>query len=73
MNDFTKDELYIILIDMQVRIVKSQPLNPAPSYLALRDKVRGMIDNYCEHEFKSCLQEVIGYQCDGCFKVFNDE
>jgi hypothetical protein len=49
-NNFTKDELQIILLDMDINIKKAPPLKPSPIYIELRNKVELMIDNYCEHE-----------------------
>ena len=50
MNDFTKEELETIFLDMNHSILKYGKENVAPFYLELRDKVEKMIDNYCEHE-----------------------
>ncbi len=59
MNDFTKDELQIILLEMNISINRVEGLlKVAPSYQTLRDKIQSMIDNYCEHqetETDSCL------------------
>lgn len=49
MNDFTKDELGSIFLDMNHNILKAGKNNVAPFYLKLRNKVESMIDNYCEH------------------------
>jgi hypothetical protein len=46
MNDLTKDELQIILLDMNININCAGPLKPAQSYLALRDKIKSLVDNY---------------------------
>lgn len=51
MNDFTKEELQIIHLDMTIYAKKTHLLKESPSHQALRDKVQSMIDNYCEHEF----------------------
>ena len=50
MSELTKDELRIILLDMDININKAPPLKPSPIYLALRDKVSSIIDNYCDHK-----------------------
>ena len=52
MITLTKDELRIILLDMDINIFKAPPLKPSPIYLALREKIQFMIDNYCEHELE---------------------
>lgn len=57
MNDFTKEELQIILLDMDININKAPPLKPSPIYLALRDKTQWMIDNYCEHKDETGIKE----------------
>jgi hypothetical protein len=52
MNDFTKEELQILLLEMNISINRHKDLlRVAPSYQALRDKVDVMIDSYCEHEW----------------------
>jgi len=50
MNDFTKDELQIIHLDMTAYIHRTTILAESPSHRALRDKVQSMIDDYCEYE-----------------------
>jgi len=62
MNEFTKDDLQIILLDMNINIHKAPPLTPSPSYLALRDKVVSMIHNY--EETKDWEQKM--GMCDKC-------
>ncbi len=55
MNDFTKEELQIIHLDMTTYINRTPMLNESPSHKALRDKVESMIDNYQdEREIHSC-------------------
>lgn len=52
MNDFTRDELQIIHLDVNIEINKHRGiLRPSPCHLALRDKIEAMIDNYCEHKW----------------------
>ncbi len=50
MNDFTKEELQIIHLDICVYLNKSTLLQPPQHHIDLRDKVAEMIDNYCDHE-----------------------
>lgn len=66
MNDFTKDELDSIFLDMNHNILKAGKNNVAPFYLKLRDKVESMIDNYCDHRyvFRRCYDKVI--YCPKC-------
>lgn len=51
MNDFTKDELQIIHLDMTIYAKKWVMLTESPVHLELRNKIQSMIDNYCEHEY----------------------
>jgi predicted methyltransferase len=46
MNDFTKEELEIIHLDICVYLNKSKLLKPPQHHIDLKDKVREMIDNY---------------------------
>ena len=66
MNDFTKDELQIILLDMDTNILKAPPLRVADMYLQLRDKVDAMIDDYCEHEWR--MSGIDAIYCPKCQK-----
>lgn len=69
MNDFTKDELGIILLEMNIsihRVKKEGILKISPIYLELRDKVEAMIDNYCEHEYRLSGADAI--YCHKCEK-----
>ncbi|HAU1312533.1 TPA: hypothetical protein F8R99_14200 [Legionella pneumophila] len=53
MNDFTKEELQIIFLEMNISINRyGGILKVAESYIDLRDKVESMIDNHCEHEWQ---------------------
>lgn len=69
MNDFTKEELQIILIDMSVNIIKSPPLKPSPYYLELRDKIRAMVDNYCEHKEEYEDFNYSPMRCKDCLEI----
>lgn len=55
MNDFTKDELKIIHLDMTIYAEKTKLLKESPSHKDLRDKVQHMIDNYCDHGLGALL------------------
>ena len=46
MNDFTKEELEIMLLDMECYINRTPMLKESPSHKALRVKLQSMIDNY---------------------------
>jgi hypothetical protein len=68
MNDFTKEELQMLHLDMCININKAPPLNPAPCYVELRDKIQSLIDNYCEHKspYEVNYGETSFYFCDNC-------
>jgi hypothetical protein len=67
MNEFTKDELEIIYLDMTIYANKATPLKESPSHLELRNKVQSMINNYCEHpeSYMYRYDNWINY-CDKC-------
>lgn len=46
MNDFTKKELQIMLLDMNGYAKSHLPLKESPSHRALREKIQSMIDIY---------------------------
>ena len=54
MNDFTKDELKIFHI-LVARSLRCEPLSQESSieFAKLIHKVESMIDNYCEHQWKT--------------------
>jgi hypothetical protein len=55
MNDFTLEELKLILDDMDdLRFSKFY----GPNNIALREKIISMIDSYCEHEKSKTLSDV---------------
>lgn len=49
MNDFTKEELLMILDDVSSSINRSGGRD-TDFYKSLRDKIQSLIDNYCEHD-----------------------
>ena len=56
MNEFTKDELQIILLEMNIviqRTKKEGALQISPIFFELREKIQSMIDNYCDHMWTS--------------------
>lgn len=59
MNDFTKDELQIILLDMDTYIRQNKILKESPIHKELRLKIQSMIENYCEdgcqHDWIKCF------------------
>lgn len=64
MNDFTKEELETIFLDMTHNILKYGKENVAPFYLDLRDKVESMIYNYCKHPSTNFDDGI--YYCNEC-------
>ena len=70
MNDFTKEELKIILLDMDTYVEWTSSLRESDSHRELRDKIQSMIDNYCEHhndEKFNALPELGGIKmCKKC-------
>ena len=75
MNVLTKDELQIILLDMDINIHKAPPLKPSPSYLALRDKIEMMIKEVCEHKRGSRRdydKPDNSFSCRDCGEMMNE-
>lgn len=75
MNDFTKEELQIIHLDICVYINKSKITNVPQNHLDLRDKVNSMIENYCEHKWENtcCGCWVANICCIKCKKCLEEE
>ena len=73
MNDFTKEELQIILLDMDINIKKAPPLKPSPIYIELRSKVELMINNYCEHEWRCFDDQYNTRECIKCAERLQGE
>jgi hypothetical protein len=53
MNDFTKEDLLIIYLDMCTYVEQKKILKESHTHKELRLKVQSMIDNYCEHDFQA--------------------
>lgn len=66
MNDFTKEELQIMLLDMNVYIHRTTILTESPSHKALRGKIQSMIDNFCEHYWSPTEALNIPLHCLKC-------
>jgi len=71
MNDFTKEELQIILLDMNAYIHRTTILAESSSHKALRDKIEGLIDSHCEHKIENTAGWV--YECQKCGRKIGDE
>lgn len=63
MNEFTKEELKYIR-DTMVNIVEVYPDTELP--YSIRDKIQRMIDNYCEHHWRTSAINAI--YCVHCQK-----
>ena len=67
MNDYTKDELQVILLDMifYAKNKKIKNLNEAVSHVELREKIEAMIENYCDHCWLININNFFKF-CDRC-------
>ncbi len=72
MNDFTKEELQMISMDLTTTVLKHGKENCSDEYLAMLKKVDRMIDNYCDCEVTECIGGWV-YKCVKCGKKFGDE
>lgn len=63
MNDFTKDELKIILDGLLWRDAHILPCDRPEK---LKSKIQSMIDGYCEHEWKKCFADFEYDECTRC-------
>ncbi len=48
MNDFTKDELIVLFLELNIAIRHWGDAEEYKDYPKLRAKIQSMIDNYCE-------------------------
>lgn len=55
MNDFTKDEINKLL--WAINYVKENTTNRSDAMSLLREKIKSMVDNYCDHEYLVFLQD----------------
>ncbi len=56
MNEFTKEELTILFLELNIAIRNWGGEKEFNDYSNLKDKIQSMIDNYCEHEW-SCWDD----------------
>ena len=70
MNDFTKEEL-LWLYDEIYHVIEQYEYEDERAY-STRDKLKSMIDNYCEHTMEIIINEndVIVSQCPKCGKGY---
>lgn len=66
MNDFTKEELESIWRWADAHSDKEW-------YKNLSEKIRPMIDNYCEHSKMEFDGDTYGYSCKNCEKQFTGQ
>lgn len=68
MNDFTKEELHLIDNALVAYLTNAAPIEMEH----LQEKVVGMIDSYCEHEYEnsccSCVDSIGCTKCDWILK-----
>ncbi len=69
MNELTKIDLQIILLDMTIYANKTTLLKESPSHKELRDKIESMIDNYCEHTESKRMTNCGTEYCVQCKKI----
>jgi len=62
MNDFTKEELIALFLEINIAIRHWGDAEEYKNYPKLRDKIQSMIDNYCDLECNNhdCLDKVCG-------------
>ncbi len=73
MNDFTKDELEKLKDGLNYGV--SNPYGfTADSIMPLYDKIKDMIDNYCEHDWDNscCRCPIESIYCTKCDKRIKD-
>lgn len=70
MNDFTKEELQIIQWEINTAVNKLDMATlSSEKHSALNEKIKSMIESYCEHEFTewvSPVQEDKIHVCMSC-------
>ena len=70
MNDFTKEELAMLVLELNIAIRNWGEAKEYQDYPRLKNKIQSMIDNYCEHEwifYISPYGNVV--RCDVCNKA----
>ncbi len=50
MNDFTKEELTILFLELNIAIRHWGEAPEYKDYSKLKDKIQSMIDDYCDHK-----------------------
>ncbi len=67
MNDFTKEEL----MNMSDAILYSELMvSRGEALIPIRDKIKSMIDSYCEHENTTPNHDYEVEQCKKCRRLF---
>ena len=75
MNDFTKEELIILNLDLETRIANAKLLRVPDHVVKLKDKIKSKIDNYCDHESEKAskwnhLGYSIEWKCKHCGEFY---
>lgn len=66
MNDLTKEELQKICNALEVWAGDDPYLFMPDIYVPIYNKIKSLIDNYCEHEWKESVIEYPNYICTLC-------
>lgn len=68
MNDFTKEQLQQILF-MIIEYANIASLNNNEDYIGIKDKLKSMLYNYCEHYFVFYISPLgNAVRCQNCNK-----
>jgi hypothetical protein len=71
MNDFTKEELKILFLELNIAIRHWGDAKEYKDYPILKDKIQNMIDNYCKHESDGKVYELQPeYKCKNCGEFY---
>lgn len=70
MNDFTKEELEKICQFFNIAI---EDFNEPDNTYELRDKIQSMIDNYCDHDFRTGQHLFTDTYCTKCNLVKDEK
>ena len=73
MNDFTKEELKILFLELNIAIRHWGDAKEYKDYPMLKDKIQTMIDDYCEHERSSGCLDCNTAMCLKCNKRWEDD
>jgi hypothetical protein len=72
MNEFTKEELYVISNAMKHSVQRDID-EVHEQWASAYNKIRCMIETYCEHDYIPPKGSSIPHECGDCGKVFTNE